>query len=382
MSAGVTPEFDLAIVGGGPVGLVLALAAEQAGLRPVVLEARSAADGLRDDRSLALSWSSCLRLARVGAAVPVGSEAGEIRAIHVSQAGHPGRTQLTSDEAGIPVLGRVVGYGDLVRSLAVTGADRVPVHYEHKVLAIEQDNDGVRVNTSAATFLARTAVVADGSGALLSDAGFTTTAKDYGVHAVVARVQTDRGPGTVAYERFCPHGPLAVLPRGRDHAVVWTLPPDRALELIDTDDHAFLTQLQTAFGWRAGRFVSVRDRGTYPLVLRRTRPLARGRIAVIGNAAQTLHPVAGQGLNLGIRDAWSVLATLKSGALSDPFSGYDAVRGRDRGAVLGFTDFLAEIFRMETPGLSGARALALEALDLLPGARRRFARALAIDAVQ
>lgn len=382
MNLDVTPAFDLAIVGGGPVGLVLALAAEQAGLRPVVLEARSAADGLRDDRSLALSWSSCLRLQRVGTAVPAGDDAGEIRTIHVSQAGHPGRTQLTSKEAGIPVLGRVVGYGDLVRSLGAAGDDRVPMHYEHRVVAIEQHNDGVRVNTSSGTFEARTAVVADGSGALLADAGFATTSKDYGVHALVARVQTDRGPGTVAYERFCHDGPLALLPRGRDHAVVWTLQEHDALELTTAGDALFLAKLQAAFGWRAGRFVSVRDRGTYPLVLRRTRPLARARIAVIGNAAQTLHPVAGQGLNLGIRDAWSVLAALKNGAMSDPFSGYDAARVRDRGAVVGLTDFLAEVFRMETPGLAGARGLALAALDLLPGARRRFARALAIDAVQ
>jgi 2-octaprenyl-6-methoxyphenol hydroxylase len=371
--------FDLAIVGGGPVGLFLALAAEQAGLRPLVLEARSAADGLQDDRSLALSWSSCLRLARVGAAAPAGGEAGEIRAIHVSQAGHPGRTQLSSEEAGIPLLGRVVGYGDLVRSLAKAGEGRIPVHYEHRVLAIAQDSEGVELSTSTATHRARTAVVADGSGALLADTGFTSTSKDYGVHALVARVRTDRGPGTVAYERFCRHGPLAVLPRGQDHAVVWTLPAERAVELTDAADSEFLLRLQDAFGWRAGRFIAVRDRGTYPLLLRRTMPLARGRIVVIGNAAQTLHPVAGQGLNLGLRDAWSVLAALQSAGSGEPFAGYGARRDRDRAAVVGFTDLLAEVFRMEMPGLPGARALGLEALDLLPGARRFFARALAID---
>lgn len=379
MNAGETPAFDLAIVGGGPVGLFLALAAEQAGLRPVVFEARSAADGLRDDRSLALSWSSCLRLGRVGAAAPAGDGAGEIRAIHVSQAGYPGRTQFSCDEAGIPLLGRVVGYGDLVRSLARAGDGRVPVHYEHKVLSIAQHDDGVVLHTSAGTHRARTAVVADGSGALLADAGFTTTSKDYGVHALVARVRTDRGPGTVAYERFCQHGPLAVLPRGQDHAVVWTLPADRAVELTDAADGRFLAQLQHAFGWRAGRFVAVSDRGTYPLVLRQTTPLARGRIAVIGNAAQTLHPVAGQGLNLGIRDAWSVLAALLVAGAVDPFARYSAGRARDRTAVVGFTDLLAEVFRANVPGLPSLRALGLEALDLLPGARRHFARALAID---
>ncbi len=382
MTAGETPAFDLAIVGGGPVGLFLALAAEQAGLRPVVLEARSAADGLRDDRSLALSWSSCLRLGRAGAAAPAGSEAGEIRTIHVSQAGHPGRTQFSCDEAGIPLLGRVVGYGDLVRSLADAGEGRFPVHYEHKVLSIAQHDGGVELHTSAGTHRARTAVVADGSGALLADAGFTTTTKDYGVHALVARVRTDRGPGTVAYERFCQHGPLAVLPRGQDHAVVWTLPADRAVELTEAADGRFLSQLQDAFGWRAGRFVAVRDRGTYPLVLRRTMPLARGRIVVIGNAAQTLHPVAGQGLNLGIRDARSVLAALQAAGSGDPFARYGARRERDRTAVVGFTDLLAEVFSVNMPGLPGLRALGLEALDLLPGARRHFARALAIDATR
>lgn len=373
-------DFDLAIVGGGPVGLFLGLAARDAGLRPVVLEARAPEATQADDRSLALSWASCLRLERVGAKLPDIGAGGAIRSIHVSHAGHAGRSWITADDAGIPMLGRVLGYGELVLALSNAARGTIDVRYAHAVSALAPDDDGVVVATTAGEVRARVAIVADGSGALLADAGFATQTKDYGVHALVARVTADGPARDVAYERFAAHGPLALLPRGNGFAIVWTLPEDPARALAAAPDATFLRALQDAFGWRAGRFSAVAGRACYPLALRETTPLVRGRIAVIGNAAQTLHPVAGQGFNLGLRDAWAVTAALRAGSLDDPLATYAATRKRDRAAIVGFTDTLAGLFRTDVPGAGSVRALGLEALDLLPGARRLFARALAVDA--
>jgi 2-polyprenyl-6-methoxyphenol hydroxylase-like FAD-dependent oxidoreductase len=165
-------DFDLAIVGGGPVGLFLGLAARDAGLRPVVLEARAPEATQADDRSLALSWASCLRLERVGAKLPDIGAGGAIRSIHVSHAGHAGRSWITADDAGIPMLGRVLGYGELVLALSNAARGTIDVRYAHAVSALAPDDDGVVVATTAGEVRARVAIVADGSGALLADAGW------------------------------------------------------------------------------------------------------------------------------------------------------------------------------------------------------------------
>jgi 2-octaprenyl-6-methoxyphenol hydroxylase len=142
--------------------------------------------------------------------------------------------------------------------------------------------------------------------------------------------------------------------------------------VLALDDREFLSRLQRAFGWRAGRFVHVTDRGAFPLVLRTTRPRVRGPIALVGNAAQTLHPVAGQGLNLGLRDAWLAAGSLPS------LDEFDRARRLDRTATVHFTDALADVFAADWPGLSWARGVGLTALDVLPAARRMFARTLTI----
>lgn len=373
-------DCDLAIVGGGPVGACLALAARDAGLHPVVLEARGPDGGSLDDRSLALAWSSCLRLDRLGVMLS-DDTASPIRVIHVSQAGHPGRARLSAADAGIAVLGRVVGYGSLMQALTAAMRAGIDIRHHAGVHALEPRTDHVDVVTTAGTVRARVACIADGGGRLLADAGFGIRTKDYGVHALVARVEVQGAPADVAFERFVADGPLALLPRGRDFAVVWSLQEAAALHLAGAPEAEFLERLQAEFGWRAGRFTSVRGRATHPLTLRTTTPVTRERIAVVGNAAQTLHPVAGQGLNLGLRDAWTLAETLSAApAAADPLAGFAARRARDRSRTIRFTDSLAELFRIDMPGAGGARAIGLTALDTLPWARRAFARAIAVDA--
>lgn len=368
--------LDAIIVGGGPVGHFLARIAGQAGARVLVLEAKPVGAGFDDDRSLALSWGSSLLLERAGVAPALARVATPIRRIHVSQRGGFGRSMLDAEDGGVPVLGNIVGYGDLQRALAAGIDDLATVRHDTRVEGIDEHGDAITVRTSEAAFTARFGLVAEGGGPLAASLGFTQTVKDYGVHAVVARVRTDRPHGHVAYERFAPPGPIALLPRDDGFALVWTLAPEEAKAMTTADDDSFLAQLQQAFGWRAGRFTNVRDRGAYPLVMRRTEPRARGRIALLGNAAQTLHPIAGQGLNLGLRDAWEAARTLAApGADLEAFA---RERESDRSRTIAFTDSLARLFSRDLPGLSFARGAGLAAFDVTPPLRRVFARTLTL----
>lgn len=368
--------FDAIIIGGGPVGHFLALVAGRHGANVLLLEAKSAGAGFDDDRSLALSWGSSLLLERAGVSPALGPGATPILHVHVSQRGGFGRSELDARDAGVPALGHIVGYGDLQRALAGAVQGVATIRHDTRVDAIRTGPDAVAVETAQGTFEARVAIVAEGGGPLVESLGFTQHVKDYGVHAVVARVRTDRAHRNVAYERFTTIGPIALLPRNDGFALVWTLAPDEARRMLAVPGATFLGELQRDFGWRAGRFVEVSERGAYPLMLRRTEPSARERTVLLGNAAQTLHPIAGQGLNLGLRDAW---AAAKAVMQSVPdLNGFARTRGFDRAATIGFTDSLAGIFGNDWPGVSMARGAGLSALDLVAPLRRAFARALTL----
>lgn len=368
--------LDALIVGGGPVGHFLALVAGRAGANVLLLEAKPAGAGFDDDRSLALSWGSWLLLERAGVTPTLAPCATPIVRIHVSQRGGFGRSELDAGDAGVPALGHTVGYGDLQRALAGAVRSVAAIRHDTRVDAIKTGPDVVSIETARGTFDARVAIVAEGGGPLVESLGFVQHVKDYGVHAVVARVRTDRAHGNVAYERFTHIGPIALLPRNDGFALVWTLAPDEARDMLAARDAVFLWQLQRDFGWRAGRFIEVSERGAYPLVLRRTEPRARDRIVLLGNAAQTLHPIGGQGLNLGLRDAWAAAKGLMQ--LSPDLARFARVRGFDRAATIGFTDSLAGIFSNDWPGVSMARGAGLSALDLAAPLRRAFARTLTL----
>jgi 2-octaprenyl-6-methoxyphenol hydroxylase len=225
---------------------------------------------------------------------------------------------------------------------------------------------------------ARLAVAADGAGSLVrSAAGIGALVEDYGQVALVVHVATDRPADGIAFERFTATGPLAVLPLADgNYTVIWTVRPERAAQLMELDDAPFIAELQRRFGWRIGRMARAGARASYPLRLSRATALAGTRAVLVGNAAQALHPVAGQGFNLGLRDA-ALLAEVLAAA-GDPgaaavLEGYERRRDADRRGMIGFTDGLIRLFGSERALVGAARGAALALFDLAPPAKRALA---------
>ena len=369
--------LDVAVVGAGPVGAVAAALCARGGRRVEVFEARAAP--ATDARTLALSHASRELIESAGGWPRSGTA--PIEAIHVSQKGAPGRTLLSASDQGLPALGYTVGFGALTGALAEALArDGVAVRYGAACEQVALDREGATLRfASGGEARARLIVLADGGANATKIAGIAFHEKDYGQVAVVARVATDRSHGGRAYERFTPQGPVALLPVEGGYALVYTARPREAERLLGLDDASFLAALQEHFGDRAGRFTSVEARASFPLRLRAINVPVALRTAIVGNAAQALHPIAGQGLNLGLRDA-ATLADLVQAAPGDAIGApamlqaYAGARRRDASRGIAFTDFLASVFAEGSLAPSWGRGLALTLLDVLPPARRALAQ--------
>ena len=338
---------DVLIRGAGPVGVTLALALRDCGLRVALLH-RAEPPLSSAFRPIALSYASRLILERVG--VWDALSAAPIRRVCVSQAQSFGRTRLDASDAGVPTLGYVVEYAELAAGLrsALQSA---------AVELIDEER------------AARCDVHAEG----WSEA----SEKRYAQDALVARVLFESGERETAYERFTPDGPLALLPLKRGSALIWTAPPAQAQALAVASEKDFLRALAAVAPRAAGTPVAAEERATQPLALRVRRTRVGERQVYIGNAAQTLHPVAGQGLNLGLRDAWELAQILRSA--DDPgdasvLARYAAQRRLDAQATIHITDGLARAFLGSGRVAASLRGAALTALDLFPGPRRFFAR--------
>jgi 2-octaprenyl-6-methoxyphenol hydroxylase len=379
-------QGDVVIVGAGPVGATLALALSDSDLDVVVLDARAAGETLRGDRSLALSHGARLILERIGvwgALAATTDAATAITRIDISQAGGFGTMQLAAEEQGVPALGYVVSYRAL--QLALDGAlarSRVAVRHRTPVSAVGGTPAYAAVTlegTEAEPLLARLAAVADGTGATV--AGITRRRHDYGQVAVIAKVWSATPHAGLAYERFTPEGPMALLPEGDHYGLVWTATPERAEALQAEDDGAFLAELARRFAKRGGAFTRVSERRSFPLAMEFASEPASARCVVLGNAAQTLHPVAGQGFNVGLRDAWElsqiVLDTARD-AVGDRamIDRYRQARRTDRFAGIAFTHGLVGIFGNDAPLVRWPRGLALTLLGAVPAAKRAFAHAM------
>jgi 2-octaprenyl-6-methoxyphenol hydroxylase len=385
-----TAAIDVAIVGGGMVGASLAAALIGTGLSVLLIESVPFASGAQpsfDERTTALGNASRRIFAGLGIWEGIAAEAAAIRSIHVSDAGRMGFARLEAREQGIDAFGYVIANRTLGAALwaKLEGAPqltlRVPAELTDLALSAAGVTLQVRVQDGTSeSFSARLVVAADGAHSKVREiAGIAAGVEDYGQVALVTTVASDQPHEGRAFERFTLHGPLALLPlvSGR-RAVIWALSSQDAERLLAVGEAEYLGQLQSAFGWRAGRFSEVGKRGSYALQLTRADTAVAVRTVLIGNAAQALHPVAGQGFNLGLRDA-AMLAEVLDASPADAgapqlLARFAAWRAQDRRGVVRFTDSLVKVFGDRRAGVALLRNLGLLAFDLSPGAKAALAR--------
>lgn len=386
-------QVDVAIVGGGLVGASLALALAPTGLKTALIEGVAPdanAQPSFDDRTTALGNGTRRSFEALGIWSQVAPKAAPIRRIHVSDAGRFGFARLEASEHGIDAFGYVVTnrvLGTALRAAMTTLPDlelRMPAKCTG--VALHEGDVELATEPAASPLRARLVVAADGADSKVrTAAGLVATLEDYRQVAIVGHVRSSRPADGTAYERFTPEGPFAVLPLfDGAYGVVWTLAPEAAERVLALSDKDYLAALQGEFGWRIGRLLSVGQRNAYPLRLSRAETLTGQRVVLIGNAAQGLHPVAGQGFNLGLRDAATLAELLaeavrRDGSRADVGSPailreFASRRVADRDGVTRFTDGLVKLFGDTRPGVPLLRDLGLLLFDLSPTAKQALSR--------
>ena len=386
-------DCDVAIAGGGLVGASLALALVPLGFKVALVEAVAPGGGDHpsfDERTTALANGSVRVFRSLGVWRDMEREATPIRRIHVSDQGRFGVARIDAAEQGLEALGYVLPTRVMGAALwqGLAAAPGVRVIAPARVLGSEMTGDvrvlGLESDGATRELRARLVVAADGARSLIREqAGIAAEHWAYAQTAIVSTITTQRFHDHVAYERFTADGPIAVLPLSDGRCgIVWTRPPEDAARLLALPDEAFLAELQAAFGFRLGRLLRVGVRHAYELALSRSERHVAERLAIVGNAAQGLHPIAGQGFNLGLRDAASlaeVLADARAEGVADagdagPLAAYADWRAEDRRRIVAFTDGLVRLFGSPLGVLRGLRSVGLLAFDAFPPAKSAMAR--------
>lgn len=374
-------DADVLIVGGGPTGLALALSLADSGKRIVVADAREREGTTADPRALALAHGSRLILEQLG--VWEGLGATPIETIHVSQRNGFGRTVLRHTELDVPALGHVVSAGVLAEALRrAVDATNIVVRDATIVDTPLADDSTItaQLNGPNGSETLSAQLVARAEGGPGNDACVRT--RNYDQIALIATTRPRDGHNRTAFERFTPEGPFALLPFGNDYASVLVVSGEQAERLITLDDSAYLDYLQETIGGRTV-LTSVGPRMHFPLALRYRETTIGPRTAWLGNAAQTLHPVAGQGFNLALRDVHTLSRTIRDTADSGSnalLTNWARSRRLDRGGTIGFTDGLIRVFANDFPPISIVRGLGLFTLDLCPPLRSFVARRMMFGA--
>ena len=376
----MTDRHDVVIVGGGLVGASLAIALARQGVEVGLVEAAPAGQmpAVFDQRNLSFAAATVNALTALGVMQQLRTPTGPIRRIHISRQGDFGRVRLEAQDYGRATFGQVVVARDFGEALearlaGLSGLTRyrparfvgfAPDEAGHRALRIA-DAEGER------TLHARLVVAADGTRSAVREAlGIGVDEHDYGQTLFVARVRATQAPDGTAYERLGDDGPTALLPRGDRHwGVVHGVAREQAETVAALDDAAWLARLQRAVGWRIGRLVASGERSAYPIARVVAQRLVADRAVVLGNAAQTIHPIGAQGFNLGLRDALTLAEEIARG--DDPgaasrLAAYAARRREDRERTLAFSDGLARLTANPSPLLKPVRSAGLVAMEAQP----------------
>jgi 2-octaprenyl-6-methoxyphenol hydroxylase len=382
---------DIAIIGGGLVGLCAALVFQHRQRSVTVIEAgnieQQPTEGL-GARTIALSASSVQVFRALGIWSRLEARATPIRHIHVSSRGRWGVARLRARDYELDSLGYVIENPALNNGLldAVMESKSIKLQQNASFESISQAETvdiGYRSSGRLRHLQAKLALVADGAHSQARSAlAIDHQVIDYGQSIVICNVEVDRPRGETAYERFTPQGPLAMLPLGgRRYACVWTLGPERADEVYGMDDEGFMAALQDCFGYRLGFIEAASPRFSVPLQRVRAETLKAGRCLLIGNAANALHPVAGQSFNLSLRDVACLyellceqsLDELDNAAFAELAADYEMQRAREQGKVIRYGDGLVSVFSNDLPVLEHVRAAGLGVLDLVPALKLQAA---------
>ncbi|WP_070970356.1 2-octaprenyl-6-methoxyphenyl hydroxylase [Vibrio sonorensis] len=374
-------QFDIIIAGGAMAGMTLAFALHhhsKGRLKVAVVEAYQAENiehpGF-DSRAIALSYGTVDLLNNIGLWKDISHVATPIEHIHVSDRGHAGMTEIAREEVGVPALGYVVELADIGRIYAerVKGTASITQYCPAQVETVERSVESVTVAlNNGESIQAKLLVAADGAiSTCCEQVGLPLNEHDFDQVAVIANITTEEAHLGRAFERFTESGPVALLPMSEGRmSLVWCLRPEKAKQMMALDDSNFVSELQEAFGWRLGKIEKAGKRASYPLLLRFREQNTSHRFAIVGNAAQTLHPIAGQGFNLGIRDVMTLseeISTQLDDAGAYPvLSCYSKRREGDRRATIELTSSLVHLFSNDYLSLRIGRNLGLAAMDSLP----------------
>ena len=389
-----TPSYDVLIAGGGMVGASLAVALSRLPLKIGLVEAYPLNDvgqPAYDDRAIALSYGSSQILKGMGVWSSVEAAASAISSIHISDRGHFGATRLTAEQQKVPALGYLIqsrDYGKVLQQVLVDSD--VSLLQPASVSGLLNDDSALEVSIQSngkmpdiERVTTKLLVACDGANsAVRKMSGIESTVHDYQQVAIIANISTSKPHKNQAFERFTEQGPIALLPMSKNRSsLVWTLSADNYQAILDLDDASFLRALGEAFGYRLGRFTKVGERSAFPLKLTTASHLVAPRVAIVGNAAHALHPVAGQGLNLALRDIADLAEQIAQALNNDQDIGsmsvlheYAEQRQSDTHTTVRYTDSLVKLFSNDNFLLGHARAVGLMAVDRLPIFRQLLAK--------
>jgi len=383
----VAKQFDVVIIGGGMAGASCALGLKQSNkqLSIAVIEANEVSANYHpsfDDRSIALAQQSVQYLKSINAFDCQAPFAAAIKKVTVSDRGHFGKTHIDCQEYGHDALGYVVEVNPFGRSLhqQLTRTD-VSLFCPNTVAKLEYQSDFANITLSSGEQLsAKLVVIADGAHSQsrkLANIEFNTRA--YQQAAIIANIEVAGGHHNHAFERFTEHGPMALLPMSNNrYSLVWCMEPEQIEHTMALEDDAFLAALQKAFGYCGGAFSKVGMRASYPLVYGKAESLSSHRTVLIGNAGHAIHPIAGQGFNLGLRDVQLLCDMANRSDLGDyAFTrNYSQTRSKDITTVMTLTDSLVRLFSNSSRLLALGRSIGLFSMDLFSSLKTPLAKQL------